>query len=293
MTEGPPCAACVHSPFVISREAVVGEKMKQILLTNDDGITAPGLRALLGPLSAAGDVTVVAPAEEQSGVSHSIVYRRPVACERVTLADGVVGWAVDAYPVDCVKLAFDQLLDAPPDLVVSGINRGANLGGHLFYSGTVAAALEASVMGVMGIAVSLGAPPSDPFWNPDPRKRDLKPYDFVGAAETFMQAFEEINRADLGPVAVNVNIPPDGTDLCGMRWTSQCRGPMPDTYSVTADADGRELFQMHSRADEFPPEAESDRALLAKGYVTLTPMHCDLTCRETLGKLKRLPPSDT
>lgn len=258
-----------------------------ILLTNDDGIHAAGLLALVTPLSRVGDLVVVAPAHEQSGVSHSIVYRRPVACERMTLSGGIAGWAVDAYPVDCVKLAFDRLLDRKPDLVVSGINKGANLGGHLFYSGTVAAALEASVMGVRGVAVSLGAPPSDPFWNPDPRKRDEKPFDFDRAAATFLRALRAIERHDLGSAAVNVNIPPDGTRIRGIRWAAQCGGPMPDTYVVTKDAAGRESFQMHSRADQFAPDSDSDRALLAKGYVTLTPMRCDLTCRKTLAKVRR------
>jgi 5'-nucleotidase len=256
-------------------------------VTNDDGIGAPGLRALIGPLTRLGEVFVVAPREEQSGVSHSIVYRRPVSCERVRLGEGVVAWAVDAYPVDCVKLAFDRLLERKPDLVVAGINRGANLGGHLFYSGTVAAALEASVMGVMGIAVSLGAPPSDPFWNPDPAKRERKPFDFARAAKTFIRVLEVIDRSRLGPVTINVNIPAYGEKVRGIRWAAQCGGPMPDTYVVTKDSGGRKRFQMHSRADEFAPEAGSDRALLAKGFVTLTPMHCDLTCRKTLARLRR------
>jgi 5'-nucleotidase len=265
----------------------VKRRRRNILLTNDDGIRAPGLLALIEPLRRVGEVFVAAPREEQSGVSHSIVFRRPVSCERVRLGEGVEAWAVDAYPVDCVKLAFDRLLERKPDLVVSGINRGANLGGHLFYSGTVAAALEASVMGVMGIAVSLGAPPSDPFWNWDPVKRAQKPYDFDRAAETFIRVLRVIDRAKLGVTTVNVNIPPYGAKVRGIRWAAQCGGPMPDMYVATKASAGRKRFQMHSRADEFTPEAGSDRALLAKGFITLTPMHCDLTCRKTLARVRR------
>jgi len=262
-------------------------RRRNILLTNDDGIRSPGLLALIEPLKRVGELFVVAPHQEQSGVSHSIVYRRWVSCERARLADGVVAWAVDAYPVDCVKLAFDRLLDRKPDLVVSGINRGANLGGHLFYSGTVAAALEASVLGVMGIAVSLGTPPSDPFWNPDPAKRDRKHVDFDRAAKTFLRVLRVIDRLMLGPVTINVNIPPDAAKFRGIRWAAQCVGPMPDTYVVTKDSAGRERFQMHSRADRFEPQAGSDRALLEKGYVTVTPLRSDLTCTRTLARLKR------
>ena len=262
-------------------------RKRLILLTNDDGIRAPGLLALLEPLSSIGELVVVAPSEEQSGVSHSIIYRRPVSCRRAKLPGGVPGWAIDAYPVDCVKIAFDRLLGRRPDLVVSGMNKGANLGGHLFYSGTVAAALEASVMGVRGVAVSLGAPPSDPFWNPNPVKRAAKPYDFDRAAGQFMEALEVIDRCGLGPGAVNVNIPPYGAKVHGIRWAHQCSGPMPDAYVVLKDSRGRARYQMHSRADEFPPEAGSDRALLAKGFITLTPMHSDLTCRKTLAAIRR------
>ncbi len=258
-----------------------------ILLTNDDGIRAPGLKALLGPLSRVGDLVVAAPAKEQSGVSHSIVYRRSVRCRRVTLPNAVDAWAVDAYPVDCVKIAFDRLLDRRPDLVVSGMNKGANLGGHLFYSGTVAAALEAAVMGVPSVAVSLGAPPSDPFWNPGPKKRAARPFDFDRAAAQFIDALEVIDRARLGVSAVNVNIPPYGSKVRGIRWAAQCSGPMPDAYVVLSRSEDRLRCRMHSRADEFPPERGSDRALLAKGFITLTPIHSDLTCRRTLAKLMR------
>ncbi len=265
-------------------------RKRLILLTNDDGVHAPGLAALVGPLARLGEVVVVAPAEEQSGVSHSIVYRRPVLCRRVEVKGASAAWAVEGYPVDCVKIAFDRLLGRRSDLVVSGINRGANLGGHLFYSGTVAAALEASVMGVLGVAVSLGAPPSDPFWNPDPRKRDLKPYNFARAAATFMRALAEIDRLKLGAAAVNVNIPAHGIRTRGIRWAHQCAGPMPDTYVVHETQDGRELLQMRSMAGDFAPEPGSDRALLAEGFVTLTPLRCDLTCRRTLAKVLRRRP---
>ena len=256
----------------------MSRRNKRILLTNDDGIDAPGLAALLGPLGRLGDLTVVAPMEETSGVGHGIVYLRPVTCEPRTLAGGVPGFAVDAYPADCVKLALDQLLDERPDLVVSGINRGANIGAHLFYSGTVAAALEASLMGIPGVAVSLAY--SDRC-------------DFDRAARVFLDVLERLEGLELGAApAVNVNIPPDEVEIRGIRFAAQCAGPMPDVYEDAGGTDGRRLYQMRSLAHAFEPTDQDDRSLLDRGYVTVTPLRCDLTCRETLERLRTLHEGD-
>jgi len=262
-------------------------RRRRILLTNDDGIRSPGLLALLEPLGRLGEVTVVAPADEQSGVSHGIVYLRPVTCERRQLPHDVEAFAVDAFPADCVKLAMDQLMPEKPDLVVSGINRGANVGRHVFYSGTVAAALEASMMGVPGLAVSLAVA----------RGRDL----LVGAGEVdrsvfdraaaaFMDVLRVLDGMDLGrSPAINVNIPPGAQGIRGVRWAAQFSGPMPDTYEGAGGSDGRRLYQMQMAEQPRRPEADSDRTLLEAGFVTVTPMRCDLTCRETLDRLKRNP----
>ena len=246
---------------------------RRILLTNDDGIDAAGLLALLEPLSRLGELTVVAPVEEQSGVSHSIVYRRPVVCERRTLTGGIPAFAVDAFPTDCVKLAFDRLLGEKPDLVVSGIKWGANIGSHLFYSGTVAAAIEASIMGVTGLAVSLviGG------------RRD-----FGRAVETFLEILGMLDGLDVGPAAaLNINVPPVEVEIRGIRWAAQSSDPMPDAYEGMGGPDGRRRYQMRSRVGEFERDEQSDRSLLQSGYVTVTPLRCDLTCRETLARLQQ------
>ncbi len=251
----------------------MAERRKHILLTNDDGIDASGLVALLEPLSRLGEVTVVAPVEETSGVGHGIVYLRPVVCEPRTLAHGIPGFAVDANPADCVKLALDQLLPERPDLVVAGINRGANIGAHLFYSGTVAAAIEASLLGIPGVAVSLAY---------------SEACDFARAARVFLEVLEMLDGLDLGPApALNVNVPPSEVEIRGIRWAAQCAGPMPDAYEDAGGTDGRRLYQMRSLAEKFEPTGESDRSLLDEGYVTVTPLRCDLTCRETLEKLRK------
>lgn len=259
------------------------EERRNILLTNDDGIRSAGLTALLEPMGRLGELAVVAPAEEQSGVSHSIVYRRPVVCETYRL-DGVAAFTVDAFPADCVKLAFDQILPEKPDLVVSGINRGANVGAHVFYSGTVAAALEASMTGVPGIAVSLEAPSRG---NLVSQEADEKAFDFRRAADVFMKVLELLDGLDLGPApALNVNIPSGEAEIRGVRWASQYSGPMPDEYSHAGGEDHRRLYQMRMVDVGHEPQEHSDRTLLDAGYVTVTPLRCNLTCRETLAGLK-------
>ncbi|MDG2409211.1 MAG: 5'/3'-nucleotidase SurE, partial [Pirellulales bacterium] len=125
-----------------------------ILLTNDDGIYAPGLEAMEKELRKIGDVSLVAPATEQSGVSHSITFLSPLVCKAVYDGERHRGWAVEGSPADCVKLAITELCSEPPDLVVSGINGGLNAGINVLYSGTVAAAIEGAFFGIESIAVS-------------------------------------------------------------------------------------------------------------------------------------------
>jgi len=127
----------------------------KILLTNDDGIYAPGLAALETELRNIGDVTIVAPATEQSGVGHSITFLKPLVCKEVFDGDRRRGWAVEGSPADCVKIGLFEFCDGPPDLVVSGINGGLNAGINVLYSGTVAAAIESACFGITSVAVSL------------------------------------------------------------------------------------------------------------------------------------------
>lgn len=250
---------------------------KRILLTNDDGIDAPGLRTLLGPLGEIGDLVVVAPAVECSGVSSSIIYRRPVVCEKRELPHGVPGYAVDAFPVDCVKLALDKILDEPPDLVVSGINPGANISTHLYYSGTVAAAMEAALLGVPSMAVSL-----------EVAKSGEK--DFERAVRIFLDVYRSLDRLELGPSSVmNINIPTHEKKLLGVRWAVQSPEAMPDTYDGPEGEGHRRTYQMRSLAKKFDLDhvADDDCSLLNAGYVTVTPLRCDLTCHDTIARLHR------
>src|SRR3954468_8835021 len=168
----------------------------RILLTNDDGVYAPGLRALRTELLKLGDVTVVAPATEQSAVGHSITLLTPLLVQEVLDEQNQpMGWAVEGRPADCMKLALVELLKEPPDLVVSGLNAGSNAGINVLYSGTVAAAIEGAFFQRTSIAVSL-------------EYTKAKPLDFPRAADLARTVIEQVLRHPLAPGSlVNINIP--------------------------------------------------------------------------------------
>jgi 5'-nucleotidase len=209
------------------------------------------------------------------------------------VADGVEGFVVSGFPVDCVKLAFDKLLPEKPDLVVSGINQGANVGSHLFYSGTLAAVMEGARHGVSGVAVSLAVSTSNDG-TLNEREKEETAFDFARAAAIFVDVLDRLDDIMIyGSCAINVNIPPDGVETKGVRWVAHHAGPMPDAYHDMGDVDGRQLYQMHVGDLQFEDGEESDRALLNEGYVTLTPLRCDLTCHDTLDRLRRRDGADT
>src|SRR5688572_26913592 len=167
-----------------------------ILLTNDDGIQASGLVALYRELVKLGEVHVIAPETVQSATGHGITITTPLLTQKVTVENGFTGIAIDGRPADCVKLAVAQILPKPPDLVVSGMNAGANVGINVIYSGTVAAAIEAAFLGLPSIAVSLYL------------KSDV-PLDFVRPAEFARAAIERVLKAGLtGGQVANINLPP-------------------------------------------------------------------------------------
>ncbi len=245
----------------------------RILLTNDDGIRAEGLWALKSELDRLGPVSVVAPATPQSGVGCTISIDRPIPlCERRQEGETII-CSLDASPVDCVKLAFSELLDARPEMVVSGINLGANTGVHVFYSGTVAAALEGAMHGVPSFAVSLeysSAP------------------DLNRAAALATRLIEKSLRLPRLPVAVNINLPRELERIKGVKITSQCTEGGLETFEKTSAESGRESFQ-YVLNDPLPEgSAGSDREALREGYISLTPLCIDLTDHAALSDLSGL-----
>ncbi|MEX0702357.1 MAG: 5'/3'-nucleotidase SurE [Planctomycetales bacterium] len=249
----------------------------QILVTNDDGIHAPGLRALRDALARLGDVQVVAPFIEQSGVALAITYLHPLMVHEEFRHDAHFGWAVQGSPADCVKLGVLEFCPRKPDLVVSGINAGANVGINVLYSGTVAGAIEGAFFGVTSIAVSLAI--------------DNKP-DYPAAAGMAAGIIEQIlaRRPPAGSLW-NVNLPestPEGPR--GVKTASLGVKRHVDVMEKRTDPRGRPYYWSgQTPIENHQAEPGSDVKELADGYATVTPLHFDLTHRRALAGLADVP----
>lgn len=244
----------------------------RILLTNDDGITAPGLAALHHAVQHLGEVVTIAPASVQSAMSHSVTFHRPIATRRVEVQSdeppaSFTGTAVEGSPADCVKLALARLLDSPVDLVVSGINAGANIGINVIYSGTVAAAMEAGFLGVPAIAVSLHI-------------GDARKTRWARAAELARGVIEQAVQGPLRPHSVlNVNIPvlDGGAEPVGVRVVPISTSPLFDRYDESENPAGDRQYEAMGglRFRHTPPDSDVE-AVFAR-HITLTPLHFDMT----------------
>lgn len=238
-----------------------------ILLTNDDGIQAPGLIALYRELISLGEVHVIAPETVQSATGHGITLTTPLLTQQITVENGFTGTAVDGRPADCVKLAVAKLLPKAPDLVVSGMNSGANVGINILYSGTVAAAVEAAFLGLAAVAVSLYI------------KEDVA-IDYARAAGFARRAIDQVLAAGLpkGQV-VSINLPAlhSHEEPTGIKVVRQCIRPWADTYEERKDPRGRAYFWNSSVFTLGNTEEETDVAALRDGYITLTPLQFDMT----------------
>jgi 5'-nucleotidase len=248
----------------------------RILLTNDDGVYAPGLQALRRALLRLGAVTVVAPAGEQSAVGHSITLLTPLIVQEVLDENQrPMGWAVEGRPADCVKLALLELLSEPPDLIVSGLNAGSNAGINVLYSGTVAAAIEGAFFQRPSIAVSL-------------EYTKTQPLDFPRAAEVACRVIEQILRHPLAAGALfNVNIPSlERGPIRGVRVVPQNVAPYLETFDRRVDPRGRVYFWSMPNLTCPEPHPDTDVIAMAEGYVTVTPLQFNLTDAVMLEKMK-------
>lgn len=235
-----------------------------VLVTNDDGVRAPGLAALARALERdlGAEVTVVAPDREQSGASHAMTIRSPLRFERVAES----WYSVEGTPTDCVNLAIFHLLDERPALVVSGINAGYNLGEDVTYSGTVAGALEARILGIASVAVSSA---------PDASAEDL---DAVAAIAARVAA-EVLARGLPADSLLNVNVPPAPR---GIRLTHQGRRAFREGLIERRDPKGREYYWIGLAPSEWEPDDGADHAAIAERYVSVTPLHSDMTCHRAI-----------
>lgn len=248
-----------------------------ILLTNDDGIHAPGILAMQRELKKLGDVHVVAPETVQSATGHGITISTPMLTTAVRVRDEFDGIAVDGRPADCVKLAVAKLLPRAPDLVVSGINSGANVGINVIYSGTVAAAIEAAFLGLRSVAVSL-------------LLRSDVHADYHAAAEHARQVIERILDAGLkaGQVA-SINLPAlrAGEQPRGLKVCRQCTRPYIDSYEERQSPRGQKYYWNSSVFTLGTTENDTDVAFLRDGYITVTPLEFDLTDHPTRQRWER------
>jgi len=256
----------------------------RVLLTNDDGIEADGIQALRRALQRLDgiELAVIAPDGNRSAMARSITTRRPIWVHEVEFGDGTVGYATDGTPVDCVRLANLGLVKGfQAELVVSGINHGSNLGDDITYSGTVAAALEAIVLGLPGIAVS--------------QQSSLRELDFrVGSAFEFdvAAAFTARLVAELGttplPVGTLLNINVPSPPPCGVEVARLGKRVYRDELSlVEEDGDGRRQYRIYGDASFEHDETGTDLAAVAKGKIAVTPVHFDLTDRDGMSVLER------
>jgi 5'-nucleotidase len=244
----------------------------RILVSNDDGIHSAGLAALADALAAVGDVVVVAPDREQSACSHALTLHRPLRIDEA----GPNRFAVDGTPTDCVNLAVNAILPEKPTLLVSGINRGANLGDDVTYSGTVSAAMEGTLLGVPSIAMSLIG---------------RGPYDFGPAAAFAARLAAWVLATGLPPdTLLNVNVPPDkdGVPPNAVELTRMGRRRYGDAIVEKVDPRGRKYYWIAGDEVPFVAEEGTDFHAVQHGRISVTPIHLDLTNYPTLEQLAPL-----
>jgi len=243
--------------------------MVRILVTNDDGYRSEGIHALARALGEVGEVTIVAPMTEASAIGHALTLRHPL---RLDAIDDHV-FAVEGTPTDCVNVAVTQVFKGLPDLVVSGINKGWNLGDDVTYSGTVAGALEAALLGIPAIAVSL--------------RQTRGRYDFSHAAHAAASLADRMLRAPLPPrTFLNINLPKGQPH--GYRVTVQAKRNHVTSVSERHDPKGRPYYWIEEGQNEWQPHDRSDYQAVRDGYVSVTPLQPDLTAHDALAAVEAL-----
>ena len=243
--------------------------MPRILVTNDDGVRSDGIEALAGALGALGDVYVVAPTSEASAIGHALTLRRPLRLHRISDR-----WhAVDGTPTDCINIAISQVLNGLPDLVVSGINKGWNLGDDVTYSGTVAGALEGALLGIASVAVS--------------QQRARGEFDFTQAATTAAQLAETVLVSGLPPrTFLNVNVPRHRAH--GVKVTVQARRNHRTSVAEAFDPRQQPYYWIDEAQLEWEPHDRSDYQAVRDGWISVTPLHSDWTNHEAVERVEAL-----
>jgi 5'-nucleotidase len=237
-------------------------KKVKILLTNDDGIHAPGLKALWRSLNGIADITVIAPADDNSGAGVGITLKNPLRVDAVAWEKGTCAWKVNGKPADCVKLALGAVMKEKPDLIVSGINRGSNSGRTVFYSGTVGCVIEGALRQIPGIAFSC-----EDFVEPD-----------YAAVEKHVLAIVQHTLAHPLPsgTILNVNFPDLSKPVYGIKLARQGLGYWIDNPEErTHPTEATPYFWLGGKWNHHDEPHDSDVALLRKGYITAVPIHVE------------------
>jgi 5'-nucleotidase len=242
--------------------------MRTILITNDDGIHSPGIQALRDALTELGNIIVVAPDSDNSAVSHSLTMNRPLKVHK--LEKNI--YTLNGTPTDCVALGLKKILTKQPDLLVSGINAGANLGDDISYSGTVSAAIEATMYGIPSMAVSVGGEP---------------PYDFRGAMDiAHCMARKIFNNTLPENTLLNINVP-SGSTYKNIKVTRQGRRLWKDSIHETRDPRGNKHYWIGGGTAIIDPGEDTDVYAFSCGDVSITPIQLDLTNHSGITFLKR------
>ena len=245
--------------------------MPRILVTNDDGVHSDGIRALADAMKPLGDITVVAPIQEASAIGHALTLRRPRRVESVH--PGV--FAVDGTPTDCVNIAITHVLKHKPDLIVSGINKGWNLGDDVTYSGTVAAALEGALLGIPSIAVST-------------QKRRDNGYEFGPSARAGATVAQAVLLRGMPKFTLlNINTPQGANK--GFRVTVQAKRNHITVVNERIDPRGQPYYWIEEGQDDWEPHDRSDYQAVRDGYVSITPLQPDMTAHDALKFVEELP----
>jgi 5'-nucleotidase len=245
--------------------------MPRILVTNDDGVHSDGLKALAEALKALGDVFIVAPTQEASAIGHALTLRRPLRLEQI----GEHFYGVDGTPTDCVNIGITTVLRGLPDLVVSGINKGWNLGDDVTYSGTVAGAMEGALLGVPSIAVSLQLVIDRQF--------DFK----ESARAAHLVAQSVLQRGLPTRTFLNVNVPKGRHN--GFRVTVQAKRNHITKVNERTDPRGQRYFWIEEGQNEWEPHDRSDYQAVRDGYVSVTPLQPDLTAYALVPQVEEWP----
>ncbi len=245
----------------------------KILISNDDGIDSAGISALAKELKKIGDVTVIAPRTEQSAVGHAITMKIPLRITEYFKNGDFFGYAIDGTPADCIKIGIRNILKEPPDIVLSGINCGSNTAINIIYSGTVSAAREAAIMDIPSIAVSV-------------TDHNPKHYEYAAKFSARLTQMVVEKKLKTGTL-LNVNVPdlPE-SEIAGVLLTQQGKSKWDDIYEERRDPYGRKYYWLTGNLIQADATLDTDQFAVRQNYVSVTPVHFDLTDYEMFESMK-------